>query len=81
MEVVLDTVHEELHDVLGGGGSFGALPFHDGDQLSDDFTLFVSVGRKNHQDELLLHILSPMTGVLFSIHKPKYAGHLPKTRG
>ena len=49
MEVVLDTVHEKLHDVLGGGGSFGALPFHDGDQLSDDFTLFVSVGRKNEK--------------------------------
>ena len=49
MEVVLDTVHEKLHDVLGGGRSFWALPFHDGDQLSDDFTLFVSVGRKNEK--------------------------------
>ena len=57
MEVVLDTVHEKLHDVLGGGGSFGALPFHDGDQLSDDFTMLVSVGRKNHQDELIQHVV------------------------
>ena len=78
MEVVLDTVHEKLHDVLGGGGSFGTLPFHDGDQLSDDFTLFVSVGRKNHQDELLLHILIPMTGVSFSKHTMQYSMYFAK---
>ena len=39
MQIIFDSIDEKLHHVLGGRRGLRRLPLHDGQQLSDDFTL------------------------------------------
>ena len=42
MQIIFDAVNKELHDIFWRRWNFRTFPFHDGNQLGDDFTLLVA---------------------------------------